>query len=132
MKSSSSDPIFAVVHCAIYDNVFMHWAHHAVELLGNQANRSGVDHYLIIEEDIGEGAGQLSLTHSGRSGENERSDEEAGTVFISPRDLGNRQLKLVVADNGIGKAYAPNTQGTGFGSRLIRLLTRQLNEVAGM
>lgn len=56
-------------------------------------------------------------------------DGEAGKLTISLRALDTRRLELVVADNGIGKAYGTPSQGTGFGSQLIRLLTRQLNGV---
>jgi two-component sensor histidine kinase len=36
-------------------------------------------------------------------------------------------LHLIVSDNGIGMSGSPKIQGSGFGSELIRLLTRQLD-----
>jgi two-component sensor histidine kinase len=36
-------------------------------------------------------------------------------------------LTLTVSDNGIGKVHGQEARGTGFGSQLIHLLTRQLN-----
>ena len=38
----------------------------------------------------------------------------------------NNQLFLEVSDNGIGKPLAGNNEGTGFGTQLISLLTKQL------
>ncbi|CAM4220608.1 histidine kinase dimerization/phosphoacceptor domain -containing protein [Zobellia roscoffensis] len=37
------------------------------------------------------------------------------------------KLKLEVMDNGIGKQLDTNTQGTGFGTQLVELLTKQLD-----
>ncbi len=37
------------------------------------------------------------------------------------------QLQLMVSDNGIGKKYKNKTGGTGFGTQLIQLLTKQLD-----
>ncbi|PHI20384.1 hypothetical protein CEQ90_07955 [Lewinellaceae bacterium SD302] len=45
------------------------------------------------------------------------------TVALTPE---NGKLRLLVSDNGVGKA-AVGHQGTGFGTRLVRLLTTQLN-----
>ncbi|MFD0991230.1 histidine kinase dimerization/phosphoacceptor domain -containing protein [Mariniflexile jejuense] len=48
-----------------------------------------------------------------------------GTITIKLEKQENNMLHLEVADNGIGKSGV--THGTGFGSQLITLLTRQLN-----
>ncbi len=50
---------------------------------------------------------------------------DTGTITIKLEKQDNNMLHLEVADNGIGKSQI--TQGTGFGSQLIALLTRQLN-----
>jgi two-component sensor histidine kinase len=50
---------------------------------------------------------------------------DTGTITIKLEKQDNTMLHLEVADNGIGKSQI--TQGTGFGSQLIALLTRQLN-----
>ncbi|CAH8281605.1 two-component sensor histidine kinase [Mariniflexile fucanivorans] len=52
-------------------------------------------------------------------------DNNTGTITIKLEKQTNNMLHLEVADNGIGKSGI--TQGTGFGSQLISLLTRQLN-----
>ncbi|MEM6700891.1 MAG: hypothetical protein AAF806_20745 [Bacteroidota bacterium] len=41
--------------------------------------------------------------------------------------MDSKGLQLVVADNGVGKTTTTPSQGTGFGSQLASLLTRQLN-----
>lgn len=52
-------------------------------------------------------------------------ENNTGTITIKLEKQTNNVLHLEVADNGIGKS---NTiQGTGFGTQLISLLTRQLN-----
>ncbi|MGB5664437.1 MAG: histidine kinase dimerization/phosphoacceptor domain -containing protein [Eudoraea sp.] len=48
-----------------------------------------------------------------------------GLIKISLIELGNH-LQLEVSDNGIGKNYHEKIEGTGFGTQLIELLTRQL------
>jgi len=48
-----------------------------------------------------------------------------GTISIQLQKQTNGVLHLEVADNGAGKS--DTTQGTGFGSQLIALLTKQLN-----
>lgn len=50
---------------------------------------------------------------------------QKGEVKIKLEKTGAAILRLEVADNGIGKSGM--TQGTGFGTQLISLLTRQLN-----
>jgi len=52
-------------------------------------------------------------------------DNRKGLIKISLIESGN-QLHLEVSDNGIGKNYYNKMEGTGFGSQLIELLTRQL------
>ncbi|MBP0903925.1 tetratricopeptide repeat protein [Mariniflexile gromovii] len=52
-------------------------------------------------------------------------DNNTGTITIKLEKQTNNMLHLEVADNGIGKLGI--THGTGFGSQLIALLTRQLN-----
>jgi len=48
-----------------------------------------------------------------------------GLIKISLIELGNH-LQLEVSDDGIGKNYHEKIEGTGFGTQLIELLTRQL------
>ena len=52
-------------------------------------------------------------------------DNRKGLIKISLIESGN-QLHLEVSDNGIGKNYYDKMEGTGFGTQLIELLTRQL------
>jgi two-component sensor histidine kinase/tetratricopeptide (TPR) repeat protein len=52
-------------------------------------------------------------------------ENNKGTVTIKLQKQSNNILHLEVADNGTGKSEA--VKGTGFGSQLISLLTRQLN-----
>jgi two-component sensor histidine kinase/tetratricopeptide (TPR) repeat protein len=52
-------------------------------------------------------------------------ENSKGTVTIKLQKQSNNILHLEVADNGTGKSEA--VKGTGFGSQLISLLTRQLN-----
>lgn len=54
-------------------------------------------------------------------------DGEQGRITLSLKLLEEKALRLIVADNGIGKSTADSSKGTGFGSQLVRLLTRQLN-----
>ena len=48
-----------------------------------------------------------------------------GTITIKLHKQDNNILRLIVADNGVGKCGM--VHGTGFGSQLISLLTQQLN-----
>lgn len=50
-----------------------------------------------------------------------------GNISISLMKTSDEILTLKVADNGIGKVAGLKPRGTGFGSQLIQLLTRQLN-----
>lgn len=52
-------------------------------------------------------------------------NNRTGLIKISLIESGN-QLQLQVSDNGIGKNYHEKIEGTGFGTQLIELLTRQL------
>lgn len=53
-------------------------------------------------------------------------DDQKGNITISlSRD--KQFLTLTVSDDGIGKIQNDSAQGTGFGSQLIHLLTRQLD-----
>lgn len=52
-------------------------------------------------------------------------ENRKGLIKISLIETGN-QLHLDVSDNGIGRNYEEEVQGTGFGTQLIDLLTRQL------
>lgn len=54
-------------------------------------------------------------------------DGEKGKVCLSLKQVDSKGLQLVVADNGIGNSVANSPKGTGFGSQLINLLTKQLN-----
>jgi two-component sensor histidine kinase len=55
---------------------------------------------------------------------------EKGTVALSLEEIDNKQLHLVVADNGIGKPQNAAPRGTGFGTQLVELLTSQLQGTA--
>lgn len=52
-------------------------------------------------------------------------NKQTGTVKISLQKYASGVLHLEVQDNGVGKSG--HTNGTGFGSQLVALLTRQLN-----
>lgn len=52
---------------------------------------------------------------------------QMGTVKLSLVDLGQDMLQLKIADNGIGKSLINKPQGTGFGTQLVDLLTKQLD-----
>lgn len=54
-------------------------------------------------------------------------DKNTGEINISLEKTNENILKLVVSDNGIGKTKDLAPKGTGFGSQLVSLLTRQLN-----
>lgn len=53
--------------------------------------------------------------------------DQEGVINISLEKDREHNLKLEVSDNGIGKTAGVAPKGTGFGSQLIELLTRQLN-----
>lgn len=52
--------------------------------------------------------------------------ERSGEIKISLRESANDMLHLEIADNGVGKPAGAPAQGTGFGTQLVQLLTRQL------
>jgi two-component sensor histidine kinase len=52
-------------------------------------------------------------------------DNRQGIIRLSLEETGS-MLHLEVSDDGIGKGYHQKIQGTGFGTQLIDLLTRQL------
>ncbi len=51
---------------------------------------------------------------------------QQGNIQISLKDMGSI-LQLDVTDNGVGMAMNNEVQGSGFGTRLIKLLTKQLD-----
>ena len=53
--------------------------------------------------------------------------DQKGVINISLKRNREHNLKLEVRDNGIGQKAGVAPKGTGFGSQLIELLTRQLN-----
>ncbi|ERM82007.1 histidine kinase [Rhodonellum psychrophilum GCM71 = DSM 17998] len=59
--------------------------------------------------------------------------KDSGTIKISLSPIANEEekkeveLKLIVTDDGIGKVADQPSKGTGFGTQLIALLTRQLD-----
>lgn len=54
-------------------------------------------------------------------------EQQTGIINISLEKDTDHNLKLQVKDNGIGKTEGIAPKGTGFGSQLVKLLTRQLN-----
>ena len=52
---------------------------------------------------------------------------QKGIVKLSLVDIGQNMLQLKIADNGIGKSLTDEPQGTGFGTQLVDLLTKQLD-----
>lgn len=57
------------------------------------------------------------------------TDQQKGTVSISLTRSSAESLLLEIADDGIGKQANALAKGTGFGTQLIELLTRQLDGV---
>jgi len=51
---------------------------------------------------------------------------QRGNIVVCLKDMGNI-LQLDVTDNGVGMALKTEVQGSGFGTRLIELLTKQLD-----
>lgn len=49
-----------------------------------------------------------------------------GTIKLSLENIDKNNLILVISDNGIGKSQDTQAKGTGFGTQLIDLLTRQI------
>lgn len=52
--------------------------------------------------------------------------EQLGIISVSLEAIDNHTLQLRIADNGIGKVLNAKAQGTGFGTQLVDLLTRQI------
>jgi two-component sensor histidine kinase len=50
-----------------------------------------------------------------------------GIIKLSLESLENGDFKLKVSDNGIGKTLNASPKGTGFGTQLVDLLTRQID-----
>ncbi|MEO7766063.1 MAG: sensor histidine kinase, partial [Ferruginibacter sp.] len=51
---------------------------------------------------------------------------EKGTIKVSLENIDNENLCLAISDNGIGKILHIQPKGTGFGTQLVDLLTRQI------
>ncbi len=54
-------------------------------------------------------------------------EEQPGEIIIQLNQKFSREIELTVKDNGIGFNKEKSIKGTGFGTRLIKLLTQQLN-----
>lgn len=54
-------------------------------------------------------------------------DERPGKITIALKETEAQTLQLLVADNGVGMRPDSAPRGTGFGTQLIQLLTRQLD-----
>jgi two-component sensor histidine kinase len=52
---------------------------------------------------------------------------QLGKIKLSLQEISENVLQLSVADNGVGKVTNATPQGTGFGTQLVDLLTRQLD-----
>ena len=52
-----------------------------------------------------------------------------GNIKLSLEDLDKNNLSLKVSDNGIGKSPNSPAKGTGFGTQLVGLLTRQIEGI---
>lgn len=50
-----------------------------------------------------------------------------GSIKLSLENLDKDNLSLKISDNGIGKSLDTKAKGTGFGTQLVDLLTRQIN-----
>lgn len=50
-----------------------------------------------------------------------------GTIKLSLENLDKDNLSLKISDNGIGKSLNMPAKGTGFGTQLVNLLTRQID-----
>ncbi len=54
-------------------------------------------------------------------------NNKRGEININLNRDASGDLQLIVKDNGVGSAAGESAKGTGFGKKLIELLTRQLN-----
>jgi two-component sensor histidine kinase len=52
---------------------------------------------------------------------------EKGDIELSLRDLNENNFQLKISDNGVGKSLDAKAKGTGFGTQLVDLLTRQID-----
>ena len=52
---------------------------------------------------------------------------EKGNIKLSLENLDKDNLSLKISDNGIGKSLNTKAKGTGFGTQLVDLLTRQID-----
>lgn len=52
---------------------------------------------------------------------------EKGNIELSIRELSENNFQLKIGDNGVGKSLDTKANGTGFGSQLVDLLTRQID-----
>jgi two-component sensor histidine kinase len=52
---------------------------------------------------------------------------EKGNIKLSLENLDKENMSLKISDNGIGKSLNSQAKGTGFGTQLVDLLTRQID-----
>jgi two-component sensor histidine kinase len=52
---------------------------------------------------------------------------EKGNIELSLESLNEDDFQLKISDNGVGKALDATVKGTGFGTQLVDLLTRQID-----
>jgi two-component sensor histidine kinase len=52
---------------------------------------------------------------------------EKGEIELSLRNLNDNNFQLKISDNGVGKPLEIDAKGTGFGTQLVDLLTRQID-----
>jgi two-component sensor histidine kinase len=52
---------------------------------------------------------------------------EKGNIELSLENLNEDNFQLKISDNGVGKALNEKAKGTGFGTQLVDLLTRQID-----
>lgn len=54
-------------------------------------------------------------------------DGKKGEIKLRLENVDNDHLRLTISDNGVGKGLATKAKGTGFGTQLVGLLTRQID-----
>lgn len=52
---------------------------------------------------------------------------QKGNIELSLKKLDNENYQLRISDNGVGKSLDAKAKGTGFGTQLVELLTRQID-----
>lgn len=52
---------------------------------------------------------------------------QKGTIELSLKKWNEDNFQLKISDNGVGKSMDANAKGTGFGTQLVELLTRQID-----